>query len=149
MFAPPAVFAGSFIASAPEPWALIVSLVNPHDVLGYPSSYEQGGYRLEDFRDIEVPLPETFSEDLSSKPDPHSLMKLGQASYLGPLRGRRADEARHEVGIPAPRPPGHPAVARTGRPAAAMLRAWPYSWHPYSGSRMPLPPTGGTSSASD
>jgi choline-sulfatase len=83
--------AEAFLATAPEPWALIVSLVNPHDVLGYPSSYEQGGYRIEDFRDLEVPLPETFDEDLTSKPDPHSLMKLGQASYLGPLRGRRAE----------------------------------------------------------
>ncbi|MEA2475160.1 MAG: choline-sulfatase [Thermoleophilaceae bacterium] len=82
--------AEAFLATAAEPWALIVSLVNPHDVLGYPSSYERGGYRLEDFRDIEVPLPDTFDEDLSTKPDPHSLMKLGQASYLGPLRGRRA-----------------------------------------------------------
>ena len=83
--------AEAFIATAPEPWALIVSLVNPHDVLGYPSSYEQGGYRLDDFRDIEVPLPETYDEDLSNKPYPHALMKLGQASYLGPLRGRRAE----------------------------------------------------------
>ncbi|HEX8742279.1 MAG TPA: sulfatase-like hydrolase/transferase [Thermoleophilaceae bacterium] len=83
--------AEAFIASAPEPWALIVSLVNPHDVLGYPSSYEQGGYRLEEFRDLEVPLPDTYDEDLSNKPYPHSLMKLGQQSYLGPLRGRRAE----------------------------------------------------------
>ena len=81
----------SFIASAPEPWALIVSLVNPHDVLGYPSSYEAGGYRLDEFRDIEVPLPDTYDEDLSNKPYPHSLMKLGQQSYLGPLRGRQAE----------------------------------------------------------
>ena len=81
--------AEAFIASAPEPWALIVSLVNPHDVLGYPSSYEEGGYRTEEFRDIEVPLPETYEEDLSNTPYPHSLMKLGQASYLGPLPGRR------------------------------------------------------------
>ncbi|HEX8648762.1 MAG TPA: sulfatase-like hydrolase/transferase [Thermoleophilaceae bacterium] len=81
--------AEAFIAGAPEPWALIVSLVNPHDVLGYPSSYEQGGYRAEEFRDIEVPLPDTYEEDLSNKPYPHALMKLGQASYLGPLPGRR------------------------------------------------------------
>jgi choline-sulfatase len=82
--------AEAFVASAPEPWALIVSLVNPHDVLGYPSSYEEGGYRTDEFRDLEVPLPETHDEDLSNKPYPHSLMKLGQQSYLGPLRGRRA-----------------------------------------------------------
>jgi choline-sulfatase len=81
--------AEAFIARAPEPWALIVSLVNPHDVLGYPSSYEEGGYRAEEFRDLEVPLPDTYDEDLSNKPYPHSLMKIGQASYIGPLGGRR------------------------------------------------------------
>ena len=81
--------AEDFLARAPEPWALILSLVNPHDVLGYPSSYEVGGYRVEDFRDVEVPLPGTVDEDLSNKPTPHTLMKLGQASYIGPLHGRR------------------------------------------------------------
>ncbi|HEX8053790.1 MAG TPA: sulfatase-like hydrolase/transferase [Thermoleophilaceae bacterium] len=83
--------AEAFIATAAEPWALIVSLVNPHDVLGYPASYERGGYRAEEFRDLEVPLPATLEEDLSNKPYPHSLMKLGQQSYIGPLRGRRAE----------------------------------------------------------
>jgi choline-sulfatase len=83
--------AESFLAGAPEPWALIVSLVNPHDVLGYPSSYEEGGYTVGDFRDFGVGLPPTLEEDLSSKPTPHALMKLGQASYLGPLSNRRAE----------------------------------------------------------
>jgi choline-sulfatase len=82
--------AEAFLARAREPWALILSLVNPHDVLGYPASYEQGGYRVEEFRDLPVPLPETLDEDLSNKPTPHSLMKLGQQSYLGPLPDRRA-----------------------------------------------------------
>jgi choline-sulfatase len=82
--------AEAFLARAAEPWALIVSLVNPHDVLGYPASYEQGGYRVEDFRELEVPLPETLDEDLSNKPHSHTLMKLGQQSYLGPLPDRRA-----------------------------------------------------------
>jgi choline-sulfatase len=83
--------AEAFIATAPEPWALILSLVNPHDVLGYPSSYEQGGYTRADFADLHVPLPETLEEDLSNKPFPHALMKLGQQSYIGPLRGRQAE----------------------------------------------------------
>jgi choline-sulfatase len=83
--------AEEFLGNAPEPWALIVSLVNPHDVLGYPSSYERGGYGTDDFRDLRVPLPETLDEDLSNKPFPHSLMKLGQQSYIGPLRGRQEE----------------------------------------------------------
>jgi arylsulfatase A-like enzyme len=82
--------AESFLAGAPEPWALIVSLVNPHDALGYPSSYEEGGYTADEFRDFGVGLPDTLDEDLSNKPTPHTLMKLGQASYLGPLADERA-----------------------------------------------------------
>mgnify|MGYP006172600101 CR=1 FL=1 len=78
--------AEAFIASAPEPWALIVSLVNPHDVLGYPSSYERGGYTPEEFRGLGVPLPPTIDEDLRDKPTVHSQMRLGMTAYLGPLR---------------------------------------------------------------
>jgi len=74
----------------PEPFCLIVSLVNPHDVLGYPDSYEAGGYRREEFADLGVPLPPTIDESLSEKPAVHSLMKLGQTSYIGPLDSRAA-----------------------------------------------------------
>ena len=52
----------------PEPFCLVFSLVNPHDVLGYPSSYERGGYTAEEFRDLGVPLPPTVDEDLRDKP---------------------------------------------------------------------------------
>jgi choline-sulfatase len=79
-----------FIADAPEPFALILSLVNPHDVLGYPESYEDGGYRADEFRDFGVQLPPTLDERLGTKPTPHAVMKLGQASYLGPLASRKA-----------------------------------------------------------
>ena len=74
----------------PEPFCLIVSLVNPHDVLGYPASYEAGGYRREQFSGLDVPLPPTIDESLAEKPAVHSLMKLGQISYIGPLRTRQA-----------------------------------------------------------
>ena len=43
----------------PEPFCLVFSLVNPHDVLGYPSSYERGGYSAGQFRGLGVPLPPT------------------------------------------------------------------------------------------
>jgi arylsulfatase A-like enzyme len=50
-----------------QPFCLIVSLVNPHDVLGYPNNYLAGGYTEEWLRgDIE--LPATYREDLSTKP---------------------------------------------------------------------------------
>lgn len=63
-----------------KPFCLIVSLVNPHDVLSYPGTnavrehrdtppiYIQGGYKPEDFLDIPVVLPTTVNEDLSTKP---------------------------------------------------------------------------------
>ena len=77
-------------ADLPEPFCLIVSLVNPHDVLGYPASYLPGGYEPSEFRDLGVDLPPTFDEDLSTKPAVQSLMRMGMAAYLGPLSDRRA-----------------------------------------------------------
>jgi arylsulfatase A-like enzyme len=76
----------------PEPFCLVFSLVNPHDVLGYPSSYERGGYAVEDFRGLDVPLPATVDEDLRGKPAVQALTKLGQTSYIGALHGRREQQ---------------------------------------------------------
>lgn len=73
----------------PEPFCLVVSLVNPHDVLGYPASYEAGGYSTDSFRDLGVELPPTLYENLAGKPAVHSLMRMGMAAYMGPLRNRR------------------------------------------------------------
>jgi choline-sulfatase len=75
-------------ANLPEPFCLVFSLVNPHDVLGYPSSFVEGGYSPHDFNDVKVPLPPTLDENLREKPTVQALMKLGQTSYLGALRGR-------------------------------------------------------------
>ena len=70
----------------PEPWALIFSLVNPHDVLGYPSTFEQGGYDRSEWSDLDrIELPDSVDENLASKPKAHATMKLGQAAYLGGL----------------------------------------------------------------
>jgi len=74
----------------PEPFCLVVSLVNPHDVLGYPAQYLGGGYEPHEFRDLGVELPPTISEDMRNKPTVHELMRMGMAAYLGPLRTRRA-----------------------------------------------------------
>jgi arylsulfatase A-like enzyme len=76
----------------PEPFCLVFSLVNPHDVLGYPSSHERGGYTAEEFRGLDVPLPPTIDEDLRDKPTVQALTKLGQTSYIGALKGRRAQQ---------------------------------------------------------
>ncbi|MBK5110316.1 MAG: sulfatase-like hydrolase/transferase [Thermoleophilia bacterium] len=72
----------------PEPWALIFSLVNPHDVLGYPSTFEQGGYDRSEWADLgEIDLPESAGENLASKPRVQATIKLGQAAFLGGLNG--------------------------------------------------------------
>ena len=77
-------------ANLPEPFCLVVSLVNPHDVLGYPGSYRTGGYTDADFRDLGVELPPTIDENLRGKPSVHALMRMGMAAYLGPLTDRQA-----------------------------------------------------------
>jgi choline-sulfatase len=74
----------------PEPFCLVVSLVNPHDVLGYPASYLRGGYAADEFRGLGVELPPTVDEDLGTKPGVQSLTRMGMNAYLGPLRNRRA-----------------------------------------------------------
>jgi hypothetical protein len=75
----------------PEPFCLVVSLVNPHDVLGYASSYREGGYDASEFRGTGVELPPPIGESLSSKPTVQTLMQMGMTAYLGPL-GRAAPE---------------------------------------------------------
>jgi choline-sulfatase len=72
-----------------EPFCLVVSLVNPHDVLGYPRSFEEGGYVAADFGDLDVSLPQTVDENLRSKPAVHAMTRMGMDAYLGPLRGER------------------------------------------------------------
>lgn len=51
-----------------KPLFLVVSLVNPHDVLAYPNLYQEGGYKDKDFENIKVKLPVSIDEDLSTKP---------------------------------------------------------------------------------
>ena len=54
-------------AAAEAPFFLVVSLVNPHDVLFYPNTYEDAGYDDGWLRGTIKP-PETVDEDLSTKP---------------------------------------------------------------------------------
>lgn len=66
-----------------QPFCLIVSLVNPHDVLAFPGTngalvtlpngdqiplYKAAGYHDRDFRDLPIEPPPTVDEDLSTKP---------------------------------------------------------------------------------
>jgi arylsulfatase A-like enzyme len=49
------------------PFFLIVSLVNPHDVLEYPNSYTDDGYD-DSWLEGEIGLPPTVNESLATKP---------------------------------------------------------------------------------
>lgn len=65
-----------------KPFCLIVSLVNPHDVLAYPGTgqaymtidgqqvplYQAAGYKDEDFMNLPIDVPPTVNESLETKP---------------------------------------------------------------------------------
>ncbi len=55
-------------ASSSQPFCLIISLVNPHDVLLYPKNYINAGYD-DSWLEGDIDLPPTVDEDLSTKPD--------------------------------------------------------------------------------
>jgi choline-sulfatase len=55
-------------ATSQKPFFLVISLVNPHDVLFYPSkTFQEAGYD-ESWLHGEIGIPETNEEDLSTKP---------------------------------------------------------------------------------
>lgn len=68
-----------------KPFCLVVSLVNPHDVLGYPGNYLEGGYTEADLVGT-IDLPPTVEEDLflNHKPTAHAQLRV-LLNGLGPL----------------------------------------------------------------
>ena len=55
-------------AAAEQPFFMVISLVNPHDVLFYPSrTFTEAGYD-ESWLQGDIHMPETNEEDLSTKP---------------------------------------------------------------------------------
>jgi arylsulfatase A-like enzyme len=54
-------------AAQDQPFFLVVSLVNPHDVLLYPTAYKAAGYD-DSWLGGEILLPETLNENLLTKP---------------------------------------------------------------------------------
>ena len=55
------------VAAKQQPFFLIISLVNPHDVLVYPNNYLQAGYD-NSWLEGDIDIPATIHEDLSTKP---------------------------------------------------------------------------------
>lgn len=73
-----------------KPFFLIVSLVNPHDVLMYPRNFDEAGYD-DDWLDGQIGLPETLDEDLSTKPTAQQqfVRLFGLAGVLGTRQRKR------------------------------------------------------------
>lgn len=71
-------------ATGTQPFCLIVSLVNPHDVLFYPKTLEDGGYD-DSWLEGNIGVPETVDESLTSKPTAQQEF-LQVSQLLGPLK---------------------------------------------------------------
>jgi arylsulfatase A-like enzyme len=56
------------VAHKRQPFFLVISLVNPHDVLAYPRIWKDGGYETDAWLRGDVDLPGSVNEDLSTKP---------------------------------------------------------------------------------
>jgi arylsulfatase A-like enzyme len=78
------------VAGRQQPFFLVVSLVNPHDVLAYPQTWDDGGYDTNDWLDGELGLPPTVDEDLASKPTAQGQFARWLNIGLGPLRDETA-----------------------------------------------------------
>ncbi len=72
------------VAAQEQPFCLIVSLVNPHDVLAYPRTYVEGGYTDSALVGTIEP-PATVNEDLSTKPTAQRAFLALADLGLGPL----------------------------------------------------------------
>jgi arylsulfatase A-like enzyme len=70
-----------------KPYCLIVSLVNPHDVLAYPKTAGTSGYHSDTWSGREIGLPDTVNEHLlaNKKPMAQEQILLGMAASLGAL----------------------------------------------------------------
>jgi arylsulfatase A-like enzyme len=74
-------------AAQSQPFFMVVSLVNPHDVLFYPKTYTSGGYD-NSWLQGEIEPPATVNEDLSTKPSvQEQFLRLFGAS--GPIPTRQ------------------------------------------------------------
>lgn len=82
-----------------KPFCLILSLVNPHDVLAYPGTggayvtidgeqvplFEAAGYNADDFKDLPIGLPPTVNESLDTKPRAQAAFRVVSNAGNGPI----------------------------------------------------------------
>jgi choline-sulfatase len=74
------------VAPGQKPFFLVISLVNPHDVLAYPRIWQDGGYDSDAWLNGEIDLPPTVDEDLTTKPAAQWRFNAWLNLGLGPLR---------------------------------------------------------------
>jgi choline-sulfatase len=72
------------VAATQQPFFMVVSLVNPHDVLFYPDTYLQAAY-TDTWLEGDIDLPATVNEDLSTKPSVQKQFLELMAVGMGPL----------------------------------------------------------------
>ena len=72
------------VAREQQPFFLVVSLVNPHDVLFYPATYEQAGYD-DSWLAGDIGLPPTVNEDLADGKPTVQEQFLRLFSLTGPV----------------------------------------------------------------
>jgi choline-sulfatase len=70
-----------------QPYCLVLSLVNPHDVLAYPKTAGTSGYHQSSWLGREIGLPDTVDEQLlrNKKPMAQEQILIGMAASLGTL----------------------------------------------------------------
>lgn len=70
-----------------QPYFLVLSLVNPHDVLAYPNSAGTSGYYPDSWSGREIGLPATVDENLlrNKKPMVQEQILINMAFSLGPI----------------------------------------------------------------
>jgi len=78
-------------ATKQQPFFLVVSLVNPHDVLAYPNTAFEYGYNRT-WVQGDIKLPATVDEDLSTKPTVQKEFLALSNAGLGKLttKGKRS-----------------------------------------------------------
>lgn len=67
-----------------KPFFMVISLINPHDVLFQPAQFAASGYPPE-YLEGDVPLPPTINESLATKPTAQQQYQtIGLASGVTP-----------------------------------------------------------------
>jgi choline-sulfatase len=82
----------SSAATRKQPFFLVISLVNPHDVLQYPNTLRKAGYGYS-WLEGDIRLPATVDEDLSTKPAVQKQLLRLLAKGMGALDTPRKKRA--------------------------------------------------------